>query len=358
MSKTLKELYNLAYVEKLVFQLAKVQKSFNQRNFIEAVFDDTWEKKELKARLRHITLCLGKFLPDDYSSSIKIMHKIAPSFDGFHGMFVPDFVELYGFEKTHWKTSLDALEEFTKYSSSELAIRPFILRDPERVMRRMLKWSKSKNHHVRRLSSEGCRPRLPWAISLPEFKKNPAPIIPILENLIFDNSTYVQRSVANNINDISKDNPDKAIKFSKKWMGQTEQGNWIIKHGLRTLLKSGNQKALEIIGYAQSVSCKNYQLIHSKNINIGGKLDFEFSFGLNKPENLRIEYCIYYLRKNNDYYKKVFKFREKNFELGELVLCGNHSFKRISTRKYYRGKHFLSIQVNGVEVAKESFFLS
>src|SRR5690606_16915988 len=119
--------------------------------------------------------------------------------------------------------------------SSEFAIRRFIVQDGSNVMKLMKEWSFDDNEHVRRLSSEGCRPRLPWSINLPEFIKNPDPIFDILENLKMDNSKYVQKSVANNLNDISKDHPNKIVSLAKAWQGIHNNTDWILKHACRTL---------------------------------------------------------------------------------------------------------------------------
>ena len=105
----------------------------------------------------------------------------------------------------------------------------------------MLKWSKHKDPRVRRLASEGCRPRLPWAMALPDFKRDPSKILPILEQLKADSDVWVRKSVANNLNDISKDNPELAISIFKKWLGGNKETDWIVKHAARTLLKQGNK---------------------------------------------------------------------------------------------------------------------
>jgi 3-methyladenine DNA glycosylase AlkC len=128
-------------------------------------------------------------------------------------LFFPDFVETYGLE--HWDRSVAALEKFTRMSTSEFAVRPFLKRNQPRMMAQMAAWSKHESEHVRRLASEGCRPRLPWADALPALKRDPAPIWPILEQLKADPSEYVRRSVANNLNDISKDHPEQVLAIAQ-----------------------------------------------------------------------------------------------------------------------------------------------
>lgn len=164
---------------------------------------------------------------------------------GYWVMPIAKYVEKYGIN--HFKESIDAIKEITKRSTSEYAIRPFIEKYPERTIKVMEKWSKDRNIHVRRLSSEGMRPRLPWAPKLQIFIENPNPIIPILENLKDDPSKFVQKSVANNLNDILKDNYNIGIDTLTKWSRRaTTERKWIIKHALRNQIKKKNPEALYI----------------------------------------------------------------------------------------------------------------
>lgn len=358
MAELLKNNYNLEFVERLGRIVTQSYKSFNHKGFVASVIDKNWEARELKDRMRHITICLGLYLPDDYKKSINILNEVAPQFGGFEGMLFPDFIEVFGQDKKNWTTSLKALEEFTKYSSSEFAVRPFILKDPERVMKLMLKWSKSKNYHVRRLASEGCRSRLPWAMALPPFKKDPALILPILENLKEDKEDYVYRSVANNLNDISKDNPAVVLKICKKWKKiNTETVNWTVKHALRTLLKKGDKQALELFGY-KGLSLKPSLKLKRKSVQIGDDIHFSLDFDLKKSSKVRVEYVIHYLKGNGTHTKKVFKWTEKDMPKGSHTLNKKQSFRLISTRRFHIGQHFLSVQVNGKEYEELSFKLT
>jgi 3-methyladenine DNA glycosylase AlkC len=221
------------------------------------------------------------------------------------------------------------------------------------MAKKMYQWSLHENHHVRRLASEGSRPRLPWAIGLPEFKKNPGPLLPILENLKDDPSEYVRRSVANNLNDIAKDNPDITISIAKKWNGQSKETDAIIKHGCRTLLKRGNSEILKHFGLTDNPKIKvtDYKILTSK-VNIGGSLEFSFSLhnGSKKRQNIRIEYGLYYLRQNGQLSKKVFKISERQLKPNEKNdIKRRQSFKLITTRTFYTGLHELSIIINGQE---------
>ena len=159
-----------------------------------------------------------------------------------------DFVEVFGLDD--YEASIPALEYFTQYMSAEFAVRPFIVKYPKQMLAQMLVWSKHTNPDVRRLSSEGSRPRLPWGIALPALKKDPAPVLPILEELKLDPSESVRRSVANNLNDIAKDHPEVTLQVLHSWQAlDREEIAAITRHALRTLLKDGHPQALELLGY-------------------------------------------------------------------------------------------------------------
>ena len=358
MADNLKDNYNLQYIESLAKALKKNYKPLKTKDFCAAVFNEDWQDYELKDRMRHITLTMGQFLPEDYEKAVAILLKSAGPFGGFEGMFFPDFIEVFGMEKQYRKLSLDALRTLTQYSSSEFAIRPFLIEDLESTMHYMQKNASSKNEHIRRFASEGCRPRLPWAMALPELKKDPQLILPILESLKNDDSLYVRKSVANNLNDISKDHPALALRLGKKWVGKKENQNWIVKHGLRTLLKQGESKALNLFGYGNPKDIKLKKLkLHQTQVGIGKTLEFEFQYQALKDMKVRVEYALYFLRKNGEHSKKVFKVSEKEIKKGIQKVLKAHSFKIISTRVYYPGIQKLAIIINGEEYKLKEFNL-
>ena len=235
---------------------------FDKEKFLNLIFNDEWKSKELKEKMRHTTICLHKTLPENYKKALAILIEIAPFIKGFEAMSLPDYVEVYGME--NWDLSLPSLTHFTKYSSSEFAIRPFLAKDPEKVMAYVSEWAEDKNEKVRRFASEGCRSRLPWAMALPKFKKDPSLIIPILEKLKNDDSEFVRRSVANNLNDISKDHPDLVLDISKKWYGKSEKTDRLIKHACRSMLKAGNKRALLLFGL--SLTPKSSIMLYVNNM--------------------------------------------------------------------------------------------
>ncbi|QFR49186.1 DNA alkylation repair protein [Sulfurimonas lithotrophica] len=349
MAKLLKELYNKQYIDYLASNIVKNYKTFKTDSFKKAIFYKGWEDLELKQRMRHIASTLGEYLPSEYIKAIDILEKTFKDVDSkyaLENMLFQDFVEVYGLDE--FDTSMMALETFTVGSSSEFAIRQFILKYPKKTMTQMQKWAKSENEHVRRLASEGCRPRLPWAIALPEFKKDPSQVIKILDVLKDDESEYVRKSVANNLNDISKDNPEITINLAKKWIGNSKNTDKLLKHGCRTLLKASEVDALEIFGIKKAKHITLEAISIQKKVEMGSEL--EFSFTINSKKNLgylRVEYQMEFLRQNNKYSKKMFKICEGEYLQNNKTIQKRHSFKPISTRKYYAGVHRLHLYVNG-----------
>jgi len=354
MAALLKELYNLEYITTLSDALHIDAEAFQAK-----VFDREWNQRELKQRMRHIATVLYSFLPSDYSQAISILKnafsKLKHSY-ALQNMIFQDFVEVYGLND--FEISMDALKEFTKGSSSEFAIRQFILKYPQATMAQMQIWAKSDNHHVRRLASEGCRPRLPWAIALHQFKENPHEILLILEMLKDDSSSYVRKSVANNINDISKDNPLIVKELTKSWIGRDKNRDALLKHGCRTLLKSSDREILNLFGFNEPdrVQLENFQI--SPSVKMGEELAFSFSLNSEKSlGKIRVEYAIDFLRQNEKYNSKVFKISEGVFNQNEKFISKKYSFKPITTRVYYKGHHKLSIIINGVKFTQKTFQL-
>jgi len=361
MPEALKHIYSTSFVSRLSRALKKHYPAFNSRQFSRSVFCDEWQDKELKDRMRHIAKCMGEHLPSSYKKSLSILKPVSTQFTDLEAMIFPDFVEVFGLDDLD--ASLPALEHFTQFSSSEFAVRPFIIRYQTKMMRQMKAWAKSDNHHVRRLASEGCRPRLPWAMSLPEFKQDPKHVIPILELLKQDESEYVRRSVANNLNDISKDHPTTVIKIAKLWSSRHADTDKLIKHACRTLLKQGHTPALRLFGFKKPshISISKFKL--DKTVSMGKALEFTFQISTTAKTptsslgKLRLEYAIDFFKANGQLSRKVFMISESQLSAPTKEVCKRHSFKAISTRKYYAGKHGLAIIINGVEISHKSFTL-
>ena len=241
------------------------------------------------------------------------------------------------------------------------AVRPFLERDPEGTLAVMLQWTRDDNEHVRRLASEGCRPRLPWAPALPAFKEDPEPLLPILEALKDDPAEYVRRSVANNLNDISKDHPDRVLDIAAAWFGVSEGTDWIVKHACRTLLKAGDPRAMRIFGFADPARLRVEALqLSAASVAIGGHLHFEFELhnDESEPRKVRLEYRVDYVKARGKRSGKVFQIKESELVTGRHSVKRKLSVKDLSTRKHHPGTHGLAIIVNGVEKATGSFELT
>jgi len=353
----LKNIYNTLFLKKLAQAIKTEYIDFHEHEFIELVVQDDWEELALKERMRRITISLHKKIPLEYKEVLFCFYKVAPKFTGLAGIIFPDYVEVYGREC--WEESMAALEYFTKYSTSEFAVRPYLVLDQMKMMNQMQTWAKSENEHVRRLASEGCRPRLPWGMMVPALKKDPTPVLPILELLKEDGALYVRKSVANNINDISKTHPNLVMEMAERWYGENNQTNWIVKHACRTLLKKGNIRALRLFGYEESGEVVISDFVCKEQVlAIGENLSFSFQVTSASTKKVRIEYSIDYVKARGTRSRKMFHLSETILQQGEKRRYEKtHAFKDLTTRKHYAGMHTLAIFVNGEKKAEVDFDL-
>jgi 3-methyladenine DNA glycosylase AlkC len=359
----LKYMFSPALIEQIGTQAAHSIPGFSQDLFITHVLNHQWDALELKQRVRHISTALHAQMSGHYPTDIQhilhLTHAILQSStsQSFVYMFLPDYIEQYGTQ--HLSLSLQAMEAVTCLCSCEFAIRPFLLAHQQQVLAQMLLWSTHPNAHVRRLSSEGCRPRLPWGMAMPALKKDPTPILPILENLKNDPSEYVRKSVANNLNDITKDNPDVVLALGARWLGTSPHTNWIVKHACRTLLKKGNIAALQLFGLSHQPLCTVDNLsVANSAISIGQHLHFSFSLTSHHaaPTTMRVEYIITYAKANDKQSNKVFKITENTYHPHQpTIFTRRQSFADMTTRKHYPGTHHLTIAINGCHMASLAF---
>jgi 3-methyladenine DNA glycosylase AlkC len=366
MAELLKNIYNDSFFEQFLKAVKVVIPDFDKEQFLKEIFDVEWSDRELKQRMRHITLTFHNQLSSDYPKNVKTILKLIPELlnigfkkDGLEFIFLPDYIEVFG--RDNFETSIFAIKEITQFVTCEFAIRPFVIENEIAVISYLYDWSKHQNEDVRRLSTEGCRPRLPWSIAIPYLKKNPISILPILENLKNDKSEYVRRSVANNLNDIAKDNPEIVIKLAKKWKGDSKETDKLVKHACRTLLKEGNPELMELFGFGSidKVEIENFA-IEPPKVRIGDYLNFSFKLKnkSNDSSLLRLEYGLYYKKANGSLSKKVFKISEKNYEGTSVTsISRKQSFKLISTRKFHLGEHKIALIINGRELKSYHFDL-
>ncbi len=357
-AKLLKDLYDRAYIARLAAAIADVHPAFDQRAFVNAVQDEAWSVRELKARMTHITCSLHKHIRLPYRETLQVLQKACPAFGGYHGMFFPDYVQQYGVQQCDdWQDSMDALAYFTRFSSSEFAVRPFIEQEPVRMMAQMQAWASYPDEHVRRLASEGCRPRLPWAPQLISLIHNPDPVFPVLEQLRADTSLYVRKSVANHLNDIAKDHPQCVLAFARRWRGTHPHTDWILKRGCRTLLKQGDPTVLAILDYPSVDHVEVVDFSCSERVVSGQTLVMQVALRSSRGTLglLRIEYSIDFVRSGHKSGHKVFHWSEKHHQGCELSLKKQQLVAPLSTRKLYPGRHTLSLRVNGQLLAQTDF---
>jgi 3-methyladenine DNA glycosylase AlkC len=349
MAEPLKNLLSREFVNELTRDIRKTSKKFDDAYFVKTTLKD-WNQLELKDRTNRIAHGFHTSIPGNYEQQLQVLLSIHKSYKGLPAFVFPAFVEHFGIDFP--EASFQALEHFTQLSTGEFAIRPFIRIHQKITERQILKWTKHSNQHIRRLSSEGIRPLLPWASPLREYIDNPEFVLKVIERLMQDSSEYVRKSVANSINDISKNQPDEVLNLVQKHLGKNDVTDRLLHHGARTLLKSGNQKVLKLFGHSHQIDTEVASVQLTPNtIRIGtaGQLHFNWKLKGKNREKIRIEYHIGFLKKNGTLSYKVFQV------LRGVVEPGTHSVKRklnftdLTTRKHLAGKHKLKIVINGVE---------
>ena len=354
MASLLKDLFNPAFLQQLAELCLQHSAGFNQQYFLQQTQSPDWDQLELKGRVRHISHALHRSLNLSYADAISLLNPVSSHFSGLHGLVFADYVEVYGLDDP--ETSFTALAHFTCYSTGEFAIRPFFQRYPDLTLAQMKRWACSDNLHLRRLASEGSRPRLPWGMALKAYKKDPSPLLPILEQLKTDTEPYVQRSVANHLNDISKDHPELVLTIAEQWFGQHAVTDWIVKHALRGLLKQAHPRALALFGLQQLPLQVTLEM-HNARVSVAQPLHFsiELAGPADSKAKLRLEYKIGYRKKSGQLNYKVFQLSTKEWAGQPLRFERRQAFIDLTTRKHYPGQHHLQIMLNGHCYA-ESFF--
>jgi 3-methyladenine DNA glycosylase AlkC len=327
---------------------------------------------ELKARIAHIRMCLHQYLPADYVKAVQVILAALPPplnedlTDNDFGDFIyapyNDFVAHYGCTKENLSLSLAVLKELTKRFSGEDAIRFFLNAFPQETLTELGKWVHDKNYHVRRLCSEGTRPKLPWSQKINIAVESP---IALLEQLYADKTRYVTRSVANHLNDISKTHADLVLQTLKKWKEAQKQTpsemDFIIKHALRTLVKQGDKDALAFMGFGNSQNIHLSQLKFDEKVKIGEALNFSFCVNSLESKDLIIDYVVHFQSKQGTLSnKKVHKL--KTFLAVEntmIEVSKRHPFRpNMTTRQLFEGTHKVEIQINGTIFASFHFELN
>lgn len=355
----LKDWFDEARFKSVAGHLAEIHPDFDRRKFLKLALTGL-DELSLLQRMRHMTVCAHETLPKDYPETLEILRELAPRIDhSFVTLFMPDYVSFYGQE--HFDNSMEALKFFTRFGSSEFGVREFLKRDLKRTLKVMRQWSRDKDEHVRRLASEGCRPRLPWSFRLDSLIADPSPTVPILENLKADPSLYVRKSVANHLNDISKDHPARVMEILRGWGQENAHTAWIAKRALRTLIKKGDRTALTLIGAGEKAQVTGVSFVVAPDkISLGDtiRLTTELKSTVAHPQKLVIDYAVHYVKKSGTTSAKVFKWKELTLAAGEtLVLQKTQRFEDFTTRSHQAGRHQIDLLINGVTLACDNFTL-
>jgi 3-methyladenine DNA glycosylase AlkC len=363
-------LFNKGKVQKIAAEIAAVYPAFAEKVFVQEVVGK-FPELELKARITWIAACLKKYLPVEYKKAVQVLMRALPkpnnpelSDDDFGDfIYAPygEFIAKYGCTKEYLNISLKALYEITQRFSMEDAIRYFINAFPKETLSVLHAWCADDHYHVRRLCSEGTRPKLPWSQKIVLHVKDP---LPHLDVLFSDTTRYVTRSVANHMNDIAKVHPQLALTTLKRWKKSKKQNkeemDYIVRHALRGLVKEGNPEALALLGFAHDVDIAITNFTVPKTVSMNTALQFSCVVQSSENTNALVDYVLYFQNKAGKMEsKKVFKLTKVQLTEGKAIaLTKRHMLRaQMTTRTLYRGAHKLIIQVNGKALAEAHFML-
>ncbi len=364
------QLFNERKITKIADDIQRVYSDFKREQFIQDVVQ-RFPELELKQRINHISFCFKSHFPQNFPDALEILLQSLPEpcnpdlNDNDFGDFIyaahGDFVAQYGCSIEYLDVSLDALEQLTMRFSVEYAIRNFINAFPEKTLKKIEHWSKHPHYHVRRLASEGTRPKLPWGMKIGLDVKQALPLLDILHT---DSTRFVTRSVANHLNDIAKTHPELVLDKLKQWKKQKAQKpkelDFIIRHALRTLIKKGDNRALELIGISALPKIQIQKITVSESVQLNEYLEKSIVLIAREDCTLLIDYVIHFQNSKGEMNSvKVFKWKQISMKKNEQIqLSKRHEMKQfMTTRTLYPGKHQWSLQVNGEIVHRQEFKL-
>jgi len=386
MAEPLKNHFGIDVIDRIAADLSAVHDSFDSAAF-RAAASKGFQDLELMDRGRHIAAAMAAYLPADRGDAIDIVaasfgpeldnsdptspgpassetspasnesdNPIATFFYLPHSFFIAE----QGVE--HFDQAMRANYEITKRFTAEFCVRSQLEANPEAAMALLDEWAGDDNVHVRRLVSEGTRPRLPWASRLRDFQRDPTPVIVLLEKLRDDPVEYVRRSVANNLNDIAKDHPEVVVEIAERWWRDADENRQrLVRHALRTLIKQGDPGALAVLGYGPDSPATVVAVsITPERVEIGGRVKIEISI-----ENSSAAECgalvdlqVHFVKANGTTAPKVFKGKELSLAPGEVGRVRKTiSVAQHTTRTHYRGEHAVEILINGAVHPAGSFDL-
>lgn len=368
MAEPLKEMFNPNVVRTLGTMLRSSWSAFDtaafQRDALHGLAD-----LELLPRARHIAAAIAAHLPSDPARALDIIIAALPTpptveenHDVTSFLYMPLTIYVSEHGLGEFDKAMRANYELTKRFTAEFSIRPFLIHHEERTLALLHAWTEDADHHVRRLVSEGTRPRLPWAPRLPQFQRDPKPVLALLERLKDDPSLYVRRSVANNLNDIGKDNLDVLVSTASRWLkGASEDRQWVVRHALRSAIKRGEPSAFAVLGFDTPADVAVTSItIHPSVVPIGNSVRVMCTITNKTPvqADVLLDLAVHFVKANGSTSMKVFKLTTAALEPGASVdVRKTISVRQHTTRTHYPGEHRVELLVNNVPHTLGSFTL-
>lgn len=355
----LKEIFDRARLAAIADAAAEIAPGFDRGRFMATATKDL-DDLGIMQRMRQTAVALEAALATPFSKAAGLLRELAPRLHhGFVAISLCEYVALYG--RDHFDLSMQALHDLTRFGSAEFAVRHFLAADFDRTLAVMRGWTGDADEHVRRLASEGSRPRLPWSFRLERAIADPSLTFPIPEALRSDPSVYVRKSAANHLNDIAKDHPDWLLGRLATWPAGAAEERWVVRHALRTLVKKGDARALGLIGAtgAAEVRVEGFSATPAR-LKLGERLTIRARLVSTGAERQRlvIDYAIHYVKKSGATSRKVFKLREVDLDPGAAWEASTRQTVRdFTTRSHNAGFHRVDLMVNGAVLAESGFDL-
>lgn len=361
MAEPFKNFIDAALVARVATKLAAAWPAFDTKRFRRLAAHGL-DGLEMKARAMQVCAALEATLPADFDAAAALCEAVLQGDDALDGWALwsfGEFVARRGIDRP--ERALQVLHALTQRFTAEFAIRPFIVKHPALVFATLERWTRDPSEHVRRLVSEGSRPRLPWGLRLASLVADPAPTLPLLAALQDDPSEYVRRSVANHLNDIAKDHPALVAAWLEAHLPDASpERQALLRHASRTLVKAGDARVLAAWGLGQPLRGTLAFTLAPPRVRVGEVLELqvEITSRAAKPQRLVIDYAVHHVKAGGHTTPKVFKGWTLELPArGTLVLAKRHSMKAVTTRRYHAGRHAVSVQVNGRTLAEAPFDL-
>lgn len=360
MAEPLKLFFDRALVAQLGASLKAAYPAFAEDSFVGQASRGL-NGLELLDRARHIASALHKHLPADFEQACEVLHRsLGPPLSGTEsfGMavffYLPHVIFVADHGLGHFEAAMALQRELTRRFSAEFSIRAYLDHHTEATLERLRLWATDPDPHVRRLVSEGTRPRLPWAPRLRAFQRDPTPVLALLELLRDDPVEYVRRSVANNLNDIGKDHPDLLVATCERWAeGASSERQRLIAHALRSAIKRGDQRAMAVLGFSQRPKARVEVSFSPARVKIGGTVALKVKVQSESPRQQRlvVDLAMFFIKASGEAKAKVFKLRNVELDPDQSIeIAKTLSFRQHTTRKHYPGEHRVQVLLNGAGI--------